>query len=83
MYPKGSTAGKEAESIFIDYQLQCIQEFNMRVFPLRYVSVMAIYSYSIMLGTSPAKQSRRTPTKYRFNAEKYAELKQKGFRLEF
>ena len=31
----------------------------------------------------PANASRRTPTKYRFNAEKYAELKQKGFRLEF
>ena len=31
----------------------------------------------------PAKASRRTPTKYRFNGEKYAELKQKGFRLEF
>lgn len=31
----------------------------------------------------PADASRRTPTKYRFNAEKYAELKQKGFRLEF
>ncbi len=27
--------------------------------------------------------SRRTPIKYRFNANKYAELKQKGFRLEF
>ena len=27
--------------------------------------------------------SRRVPTKYRFNAEKYAELKQKGLRLEF
>ncbi|MBQ5912398.1 MAG: NUDIX hydrolase [Bacteroidaceae bacterium] len=31
----------------------------------------------------PANTSRRTPCKYRFNAEKYAELKQKGFRLEF
>jgi 8-oxo-dGTP diphosphatase len=31
----------------------------------------------------PAGVSRRTPTKYRFNALKYAELKQKGFRLEF
>ena len=31
----------------------------------------------------PAGTSRRTPTKYRFNAEKYTELKQKGFRLEF
>ena len=31
----------------------------------------------------PANASRRTPTKYRFNSEKYAELKQKGFRLEF
>ena len=31
----------------------------------------------------PANASRRMPTKYRFNAEKYAELKQKGFRLEF
>ena len=31
----------------------------------------------------PANASRRTPTKYRFNAHKYAELKQKGFRLEF
>ena len=30
-----------------------------------------------------ANASRRTPTKYRFNGEKYAELKQKGFRLEF
>jgi len=30
-----------------------------------------------------ANASRRIPTKYRFNAEKYAELKQKGFRLEF
>ncbi|MBO7262975.1 MAG: NUDIX hydrolase [Alistipes sp.] len=31
----------------------------------------------------PENASRRTPTKYRFNASKYAELKQKGFRLEF
>ena len=31
----------------------------------------------------PANASRRTPTKYRFNAGKYVELKQKGFRLEF
>ena len=31
----------------------------------------------------PANASRRTPIKYRFNAEKYGELKQKGFRLEF
>ncbi len=31
----------------------------------------------------PANAARRTPSKYRFNAEKYAELKQKGFRLEF
>ena len=31
----------------------------------------------------PSGASRRTPTKYRFNAEKYTEMKQKGFRLEF
>ena len=31
----------------------------------------------------PTNASRRTPSKYRFNAEKYAELKQKRFRLEF
>ena len=31
----------------------------------------------------PANAARRTPSKYRFNREKYAELKQKGFRLEF
>jgi 8-oxo-dGTP diphosphatase len=31
----------------------------------------------------PKNTSRRTPIKYRFNAKKYAELKQKGFRLEF
>ncbi len=31
----------------------------------------------------PANASRRTPNKYRFNAEKYAQLKQKGFRMEF
>ena len=31
----------------------------------------------------PANTARRTPTKYRFNAKKYAELKQRGFRLEF
>ncbi len=31
----------------------------------------------------PANAARRTPSKYRFNADKYAELKQKGFRLEF
>ena len=31
----------------------------------------------------PEGASRRTPTKYRFNSEKYTELKQKGFRLEF
>ena len=39
----------------------------------------------ILSATEPrsAEASRRTPTKYRFNAEKYAELKQKGFRLEF
>ena len=30
----------------------------------------------------PENASRRTPSKYRFNAEKYAELKQRGFRLE-
>lgn len=31
----------------------------------------------------PVNASRRIPNKYSFNAEKYAELKQKGFRLEF
>ena len=31
----------------------------------------------------PKNASRRTPSKYRFNSDKYAELKQKGFRLEF
>lgn len=31
----------------------------------------------------PENASRRTPSKYRFNAKKYAELKQRGFRLEF
>lgn len=31
----------------------------------------------------PASASRRVPCKYRFNADKYAELKRKGFRLEF
>lgn len=31
----------------------------------------------------PANASRRIPTKYRFNSQKYTELKQKGFRLEF
>lgn len=33
--------------------------------------------------TRPANASRRTPSKYRFNALKYSELKKKGFRLEF
>ena len=31
----------------------------------------------------PKNASRRTPIKYHFNAKKYEELKQKGFRLEF
>ncbi len=31
----------------------------------------------------PKDASRRTPIKYRFNENKYTELKQKGFRLEF
>ena len=31
----------------------------------------------------PEGASRRTPSKYRFNAEKYAELKDRGFKLEF
>ncbi len=31
----------------------------------------------------PEGASRRTPSKYRFNARSYTELKQKGFRLEF
>lgn len=31
----------------------------------------------------PEGASRRLPSKYRFNEAKYAELKQKGFRLEF
>lgn len=31
----------------------------------------------------PKNASRRKPIKYRFNAKKYEELKQKGFRLEF
>jgi 8-oxo-dGTP diphosphatase len=30
-----------------------------------------------------ANTARRIPVKYKFNREKYAELKQKGFRLEF
>ena len=30
-----------------------------------------------------ANTARRVPVKYKFNREKYAELKQKGFRLEF
>lgn len=31
----------------------------------------------------PANTPSQVPTKYRFNPEKYAELKQKGFRLDF
>ena len=31
----------------------------------------------------PANASRRTPSKYRFNAEKYAELKQKDLDWNF
>jgi 8-oxo-dGTP diphosphatase len=31
----------------------------------------------------PKNASRRMPIKYRFNAKKYVELKEKGFRLEF
>jgi 8-oxo-dGTP diphosphatase len=31
----------------------------------------------------PEGASRRTPSKYRFNAVKYAELKERGFKLEF
>ena len=31
----------------------------------------------------PSNTARRVPVKYKFNREKYAELKQKGFRLEF
>ena len=34
-------------------------------------------------GPRPEGASRRLPSKYRFNAAKYAELKHKGFRLEF
>ena len=47
------------------------------------------YSKMLKLGilseTEPRPEwaSRRMPTKYRFNAAMYAELKQKGFRLEF
>lgn len=31
----------------------------------------------------PANATNRTPCRYRFNGDKYAELKQKGFRLKF
>lgn len=31
----------------------------------------------------PSDASRRTPNKYRFNKEKYDELKERGFKLEF
>ena len=31
----------------------------------------------------PENTPSRVPVKYRFNPEKYAELKDKGFRLEF
>ena len=31
----------------------------------------------------PENAARRVPSKYRFNASKYTELKQRGFRLEF
>lgn len=34
-------------------------------------------------GDRPANASSRIPVKYRFNKEKYNELKSKGFRLEF
>ena len=34
-------------------------------------------------GDRPAGASSRIPVSYRFNKEKYNELKAKGFRLEF
>ena len=34
-------------------------------------------------GDRPANAARSMPVRYRFNADKYAEMKSKGFRLEF
>ena len=52
-------------------------EFEYRVLP-------SVATFSpCQLFTIDANASRRTPSKYCFNAEKYGELKQKGFRLEF
>jgi len=53
---------------------------------IKYVDTDYIYrEYCILAEAWPhfVNASRHTPSKYRFNAEKYAELKQKGFRLEF
>lgn len=54
-------------------------KFDRRNFYNKMLKLGILTEAEQRLATTP----RRTPTKYRFNAEKYAELKQKGFRLEF
>lgn len=54
-------------------------KFDRRNFSSKMLKLGILTEAEQRLATTP----RRIPTKYRFNAEKYAELKQKGFRLEF
>ena len=71
--------------VFTMTELQNLYEAILEVKVDRRNFYNKMLKLGILMGAEPrpANASRRTPSKYRFNSEKYAELKQKGFRLEF
>ena len=71
--------------VFTMTELQNLYEARLEVKFDRRNFYNKMLKLGILVEAEPRPKSApsRIPTKYRFNAEKYAELKQKGFRLEF
>ncbi len=71
--------------VFTMPELQCLYEAILGVkFDRRnFYNKMLKLGILSEAGERPAGTPSRIPVKYRFNPEKYAELKKKGFRLEF
>ena len=66
-------------------QLQALYEaiLGVRFDRRNFASKMQKLGLLVPTGERPADAARRIPQTYRFNAQKYDELKQSGFRLEF
>ncbi len=71
--------------VFTLPQLQALYEaiLGVRFDRRNFASKMQKLGLLVPTGERPADAARRIPQTYRFNAQKYDELKQSGFRLEF